>query len=140
MRNFIRSKKPSARRRCAISRAGFSLLEVMVALAIMAIVLVAVYQMHAQTLSMTAISGFYTEAPLLAQRKLAEIEQAGESLGPDAGDFGEDFPGYRWTVAVEAVVAESLGEVDRDFKRIDLTVTSDAGTYTVRTYRFIRPE
>jgi general secretion pathway protein I len=114
------------------------MLEVMVALAIMAIVLVAVYRMHAQTLSMTAAARFQTEAPLLAQRKLAQIESSGEAIGPDSGDFGEDFEGYRWSVEVTDVVSEALGEVSQDLKRIDLAVSSDAGTFEVRTYRFMR--
>ena len=120
------------------SNAGFSMLEVMVALTIMAIVLVAVYRMHSQTLSMAAAARFQTEAPLLAQRKLAQIESSGESIGPDSGDFGEDFEGYRWQVEVEDVVSEALGEVSQDLKRIDLTVSSDAGSFEVRTYRFMR--
>jgi len=118
--------------------AGFSMLEVMVALAIMAIVLVAVYRMHSQTLSMTAAARFQTEAPLLAQQKLAQIESSGDAIGSDSGDFGEDFDGYRWTVEVADVVSEALGEVSQDLKRIDLTVSSDAGTFQVRTYRLMR--
>ena len=120
------------------STAGFSMLEVMVALAIMAIVLVAVYRMHSQTLNMAAAARFRTEAPLLAQRKLAQIESSGEAIGPDSGDFGEDFAGYRWQVEVEDVASEALGEVGQDLKRIDLTVSSDEGTFEVRTYRFMR--
>jgi general secretion pathway protein I len=119
---------------------GFTLLEVMVAMAIMAIVLVAVYRMHSQTLSMTAAARFQTEAPLLAQRKLAEIGSSADSFGSDSGDFGDDFEGYRWTMVVEDVVSEALGEVSQDLKRIDLTVTSDAGTFKIRTYRFMRTE
>ncbi|MCU0593194.1 MAG: prepilin-type N-terminal cleavage/methylation domain-containing protein, partial [Desulfobacterales bacterium] len=45
---------------------GFTLLEVMVALGIMAIVLVSVYRLHSQTLAMSVESRFYTQAPLLA--------------------------------------------------------------------------
>ena len=117
---------------------GFSLLEVMVAMAIMAIVLVAVYRMHSQTLSMAAASQFQTEAPLLAQRKLAELEASEDAIGPDSGDFGDDFEGYRWTVEVEDVISEALGEISQDLKRIDLTVSSDGGTFELRTYRFSR--
>jgi len=109
-------------------------------MAIMAIVLVAVYRMHSQTLSMTAAARFQTEAPLLAQRKLAEIGSSADSFGSDSGDFGDDFEGYRWTMVVEDVVSEALGEVSQDLKRIDLTVTSDAGTFKIRTYRFMRTE
>ena len=117
---------------------GFSLLEVMVAMAIMAIVLVAVYRMHSQTLSMAAASQFQTEAPLLAQRKLAELEASEDAIGSDSGDFGDDFAGYSWNVEVEDVVSEALGEISQDLKRIDLTVSSDAGTFELRTYRFMR--
>lgn len=116
------------------------MLEVMVALAIMAIVLVAVFRMHAQTLSMAAAARFQTEAPLLAQLKMAQIESSSDPLGSDSGDFGEDFAGYRWTVEVADVVSEALGEVSGDLKRIDLTVSSDAGTFEVRTYRFMRTQ
>lgn len=119
-------------------RDGFSLLEVMVAMAIMAIVLVAVYRMHSQTLSMTAAARFQTEAPLLAQRKLAEITSSQDSFGSDSGNFGDDFEGFGWTVEVEDVVSEALGEVSQDLKRIDLTVTSDAGSFEIRTYRLMR--
>ncbi|MBW2583428.1 MAG: prepilin-type N-terminal cleavage/methylation domain-containing protein, partial [Deltaproteobacteria bacterium] len=52
---------------------GFTLLEVMVAMAIMAIVLVSVYRMHAQTLAMNTANRFYTQAPMLAQGKLAQL-------------------------------------------------------------------
>jgi prepilin-type N-terminal cleavage/methylation domain-containing protein len=46
---------------------GFTLLEVMVAMAIMAIVLVSVYRMHSQTLTMNMAARFYTQAPMVAQ-------------------------------------------------------------------------
>ena len=122
------------------SNDGFSLLEVMVALSIMAIVLVAVYRMHSQTLSMTAAARFQTEAPLLAQRKLAELESSAEPIGSDSGDFGEDFEGFSWSIEVQDVFSEALGEAAQDLKRIDLTVSSDAGTFSVRTYRFLRAQ
>ena len=54
--------------------AGFTLLEVLVCLSIISIVLVGIYRMHSQTLLMNRSTQFYTTAPLLAQRRLAEIE------------------------------------------------------------------
>ena len=78
---------------------GFTLLEVLIAMAIMAIVLAGVYRMQFQTLSMTAASRFYTEAPLLAQDKLSQLEaNPSELIAGDSGDFGEQFPGYSWKV------------------------------------------
>ena len=43
---------------------GFTLLEVMIALAVMSIVLVSVYRMHSQSLTMNTAARFYTLAPL----------------------------------------------------------------------------
>jgi len=120
---------------------GFTLLEVMVAMAIMAIVLVSVYRMHSQTLTMNAAARFYTQAPMLAQSKLAQLE--GDSSGivaGDSGDFGDKFPGYTWRISTDEVSSEALGEIGADLKRIDMTVSfnSDEYVYDVRTYRFIR--
>lgn len=119
---------------------GFTLLEVMVAMAIMAIVLVSVYRMHSQTLAMNAATRFYTQAPLLAQSKLAQLEIASSELaGGDSGDFGENFPGYSWSVSTEEVSSEILGEIAGGLKRIDIKVSfnSDEYVYSCRTYRFM---
>ena len=120
---------------------GFTLLEVMVSMAIMAIVLVSVYRMHSQTLTMNAAARFYTQAPLLAQSKLAQLETASsETIAGDSGDFGDEFPGYTWSVSSEEVSSETLGEIARDLKRIDIKVSlnNDEYVYNFRTYRFMR--
>ncbi|MDM8523381.1 prepilin-type N-terminal cleavage/methylation domain-containing protein [Desulfococcaceae bacterium HSG8] len=123
---------------------GFTLLEVMVALSIIAIVLIGVYRMHAQTISMANDARFYTTAPLLAQGKLSELEMkvADELAGGDSGDFGDDFPGYTWNAAVEDVESEYLGDIAKRLKQIDLTVTYNDGefTYGFRTYRLLDEE
>jgi general secretion pathway protein I len=121
--------------------AGFTLLEVMVAMAIMAIVLVSVYRMHSQTLTMNTAARFYTQAPMLAQSKLAQLEVASEgTIVGDSGDFGEKFPGYSWSISTDEVSSEALGEIAADLKRIDMTVSfnSDEYVYNVRTYWFMR--
>jgi len=123
------------------SGGGFTLLEVIVAMAIMVTVLVSVYRLHSQSLSMTMASRFYIQAPQLAQQKLAELEAASlDDLVQDSGDFGENFPGYTWQAAVEDVESELLGEISRDLKRIDVTVAyhENEFTYQVRIYRFAR--
>jgi len=120
---------------------GFTLLEVMVAMAIMAIVLVSVYRMHSQTLTMNAAARFYTQAPMLAQGKLAQLEgDSSEIVAGDSGDFGDKFPGYTWSLSTDEVSSEALGEIGAALKRIDIKVSfnSDEYVYDVRTYRFIR--
>jgi general secretion pathway protein I len=123
------------------SAPGFTLLEVMVAMSIMAIVLVSVNRMHSQTLTMNAAARFYTQAPMLAQSKLAQlVADSSEIIAGDSGDFGDKFPGYTWSIATDEVSSEALGEIAADLKRIDMTVSlnRDEYTYTVRTYRFMR--
>ena len=122
------------------SAPGFTLLEVMVAMAIMAIVLVSVNRMHSQTLTMNAAARFYTQAPMLAQSKLAQlVADSSGIIAGDSGDFGDKFPGYTWSIATDEVTSEALGEIAADLKRIDMTVSlnRDEYAYTVRTYRFI---
>ncbi len=121
--------------------AGFTLLEVMVALALLSIVLVSVYRMHSQTLTMNTAARFYTLAPLLAQQKMAELTKAASDVFPEeSGDFGETFPGYSWQVSTTDVVSEVLGEGADDFKRIDIIVSyqDNQFSYNLRTYRFQR--
>ncbi|MFZ0611536.1 MAG: prepilin-type N-terminal cleavage/methylation domain-containing protein [Desulfobacterales bacterium] len=126
---------------------GFTLIEMMVAVSIIAIVLTAVYRLHSQTLMMTISARFYTVAPLLAQNKLAEIElSTARELTQGTGDFGKDFPDYTWEVTIEDVTsdqlkngADQLKAVVEKLKRIDIKVfyNQDEMTYTLRTYRFV---
>ncbi|MDM8550445.1 prepilin-type N-terminal cleavage/methylation domain-containing protein [Desulfobacterales bacterium HSG2] len=119
---------------------AFTLLEVMVAVSIMAIVLIAVYRMQAQTIAMSNASRFYTTAPLLAQSKIAELGIISSvELGGGSGDFGEDFPGYTWNLEIEEMESEVLGNLAKDLKRIDVSVNFNEGefVYGFRTYKFL---
>jgi general secretion pathway protein I len=118
---------------------GFTLLEVMIALAVMAIVLVSVYRMHSQSLTMNTAARFYTQAPILAQGKIAELEALSSGAFPEnSGDFGEQFPGYSWKTSLADITSEILGEVAEDLKRVDITVSLNENqfVYSLRTYRF----
>ncbi len=120
---------------------GFTLLEVMVAMAVMAIVMVSVFRMHSQTLTMNTAARFYTQAPLLAQKKMAEVTTTSSGMfASDSGDFGDNYPGYSWQVTTTDVSSEILGEVANDFKRIDISVSylSNQISYNLTTYRFQR--
>jgi prepilin-type N-terminal cleavage/methylation domain-containing protein len=132
------TRKPAPPRRPM----GFTLLEVLVALGIMAIVLTSVYRLHSQTISMTVESQFDTQAPLLARSALTRLEESKQrGLVSDEGDFGKEYPGYTWKIEVADIVAKSLGqEISKDMKRIDVTVALNGGefVYTFRTYRFDR--
>ena len=118
---------------------GFTLLEIMVSVSIIAIVLVSIYKMQAQTISMNYEARFYATAPLLAQFKMTEQETKSlEDLTSDSGNFDDDFPGYSWSMAVDDVESEALGNTAKDLKKIDVTIflNNDEFTYSLRTYRF----
>jgi general secretion pathway protein I len=118
---------------------GFSLLEILAAMSIIAIVLVAVFKMHAQTISMASYSRFYTIAPLLAQSKLAELERTPlKDLSSDSGAFENEFAGYAWHTIIDDVASEALDTIADDLKKIDLRISfnNDELTYRFRTYRF----
>jgi general secretion pathway protein I len=120
---------------------GFTLLEIMVALSIIAIVLVSVYRMHAQTVSMNNEVRFYATAPMLAQIKMAEIESESlKDMGDDSGDFGDEFPDYRWNIVIDDVESTALENMAKDLKKIDLLISSnnDAFTYSLRAYKYLK--
>ena len=140
---MVKFKYQNVRNSSGFSRTafGFTLLEVMIALAVMSIVLVSVYRMHSQSLTMNTAARFYTVAPLLAQSKMAELEAlSAEGFPEDSGDFGEQYPGYSWQTSISEVSSEVLGEVANDLKRIDLTVSYNNNQFihSSRTYRFQR--
>lgn len=119
---------------------GFTLLEVMAALAMLAIVMTAVYRLHSQTVMMHQRARFYVIAPFLAQQKLSELETAKLSdLREDKGDFGADFKGYAWQVKAEDVESEELGDTAKRLKRIQIDVMLNDGEFTfqVGTCRFL---
>jgi len=123
------------------SQRGFTLLEVMVALSIIAIVLVSVYRLHAQTVSMNNEVRFYATAPMLAQRKMAEIESESlKDLGDDSGDFGDEFPDYRWNIVIDDVESTTLGNIAKNLKKVDLLISfnNDEFTYSLRNYKYLK--
>lgn len=119
---------------------GFTLLEVMAAIAMIAVVLVAVYRLQIQTLTMSESMRFYTTAPLLAKSRADAVGLLPDTIGfSDSGNFGEMFPGYAWRVDLESVESEYLGEWAENLTRIDVTVSLNDETfvYRLRTYRHL---
>lgn len=118
-------------------RQGFTLLEVMVALAVLAIALTSIYRLQGQTMMMSASAGFYSLAPQLAQTKLAEIErQEFKDIIDGTGDFGQDYPGYTWSLAIEDLPSDLITSKLYHLARIDLTISDDENSYRLRTYRY----
>ena len=119
---------------------GFTLMEVMVALSVVAIALMAIYRMHTQTLFMDARGRFDTVAVMLARQKLADIETLNlADLTNDSGDFGDDHPGYAWKIQSELVSSDLIREDGPALTQIRLTISlnDDASQFTLTTYRHL---
>lgn len=117
---------------------GFTLLEVMIAIAIMAIALTTLLGSQSQSVFFANSAKFETMAALLAQSKMSEITiQAADSLSSDSGDFGEDYPGYTWEATVSDVSIEGLDAISDYLKQIDLAVTWGTLSYNLRLYHYV---
>lgn len=118
--------------------AGFTLLEVMVCVVIIATGFMAIYSLHNQTLRSGMSIQFFSKAPLLAQKKIAELETGLNDLSDSEGDFGDDFPGYTYKVTVSDIENETLGETSKNLKKFDLQIILNEGenSYDMTVYRF----
>jgi len=123
---------------------GFTLLEVMIAVAVLTIALAAILGLQSRSLTLASESRFQTTAALLAQGKMAEVAVAGiGDLTSDSGDFGDVFSGYAWRLSVQNTDLPGLEKMKGRLKRIDLEVTCGEGEifqYDLRLYRFFPPE
>ncbi len=109
------------------SQRGFTLLEVMVSVTIIGIALVSLIGSQSQSVSIAASSRFETTASLLARQKLTELALAGfEELRSAEGDFGDDFPGYSWTVEVRDLGVDDTGIEGSDdmLRSVDLIIST----------------
>ncbi|HEX7503947.1 MAG TPA: prepilin-type N-terminal cleavage/methylation domain-containing protein [Syntrophales bacterium] len=111
---------------------GFTLLEVMIAMAILATVLVTVFHSQSQSIAMANESRTMTTMALLAQSRMAEMEgQQDLSIGQTSGTFGDDFPNYSWT----AIITQPPGTGSSYLRKIEIAVVHNY--YPKRPYRVI---
>lgn len=90
-----------------MSTEGFTLIEVLVAFAIMALSLVALFQAIGQSSRNIAVASKVEEAVLLGRSKLTEISMMGTLL--DHRKRGTFPGGYRWELVIASEVDQDLG-------------------------------
>jgi general secretion pathway protein I len=121
---------------------GFTLLEVMIAVAILAIALTALFGSQSRSLSLATETSFNTMAPLLAAAKMAELEAEVVALADDEGEFGDDFIGYTWQLTVEDAALTSLkalADLERPLQRATLSVKWGETKFDYTLVRYVRP-
>ena len=101
---------------------GFTLLEVLISLLIVAIVLITCLRAQNQGIRLYTLSRDMTIATILARQKMGEIEATGfPELGEEDGDFEEQFPGFTWKSAVSQTPFDEA-------RRVDLSIVWKDGT------------
>jgi general secretion pathway protein I len=121
-----------------LSAKGFTLLEVMVAVALIAIALTTLLVSQSQSVSFANSAKFETMAALLAQSKMSEIEMQEKDIpANDSGDFGDDYPGYAWEVTVSNIIIGGVFDISDYLKQVDLTVTWGVYSYNLRLYHYV---
>ncbi|MCP4339394.1 MAG: prepilin-type N-terminal cleavage/methylation domain-containing protein [Desulfobulbaceae bacterium] len=104
---------------------AFTLLEVMIAVSIIAIALVALFGSQSRSLSNATEAHFNVIAPMLASGKLAELQSEDVAPNNDEGDFGDEFPGYSWKIETENARfdnPEALANLEKPLQKVELTV------------------
>jgi general secretion pathway protein I len=120
---------------------AFTLLEVLVAMVILAVTLTTLFKSQSQSLSMAAEAKFNTSASLLAGLKIAELESGYVDLVDAEGEFGQEFPGYAWKVEVHEVSAAQMGwirQLAKNLRRVDLTIFWGGDHFLYKTRMYIR--
>ena len=109
---------PSPESRVPNSQQGFTLIEVMAAFAIFAVLFGVILQILSTSVSNTRRSGDFTQAALIAQ---AQLDMVGIEEIPQPGSFsGEVGERYRWVIDIEPYYVSSDSGVNYDELPIDL--------------------
>jgi len=120
---------------------GFTLLEVMISVAIIAFVFVSIFKMQSSNIDLATAGNFNTLAQMLAKKLLNDVEQDLAEWSEFEGDFSDNFPGIQWRLEI----SESFFEIDdfisednqERFKKIEIEILSSSGSrsYKVNTWR-----
>ena len=94
-------------------RSAFTLVEVLVSLVLVAIILPVAMKGISLITGLAGSAKQHLEAGSLAETKLAELLATGAWQDGDAtGDFGQDWPVYRWTAEARDREGTTLREVE----------------------------
>ncbi len=123
-KGIVKNLKPSQPIPVHFSQSGFTLLEVLVAVAILGASLAVLLGAVNKDLILASQSKNLVVAGALAQKKLAEIELEGFPVeGENEGEFTEA-PGFKWYISVTPLGIPGLGT---EIRVVRLLITWDEG-------------
>ena len=113
MEDIYRNINIESRRRCG----GFTFIELLSTVVFLGIIMPVAMQSIGLCTRLGGQSRRQIDAASLARTKLTELTCTGDwQSGEKSGDFGEDWPGYRWSAVVSSWT-------DSTVSQLDLTVT-----------------
>ena len=123
-------------------RNGFTLLEVLVAMAILGIAITVVLQLFSADLRAISVSGDYVSAATRAEAKMREILSDDKLSEESSGETIED--GYTMDVSVSDALNERTDGLQVRILEIDLTIHWTRGTkeksLTLKTMKVVNKE
>ncbi len=91
---------------------GFTLIEIMTALAVLAIAFVVLLGLRNRDIAISAKAARIIDATLLARQKMTEIALLKDkNTGERSGNFGDTYPDYRWEMDMNETPYERVQEV-----------------------------
>lgn len=123
---------------------GFTLLEVLIAIAVLAVTLTVIFGSQSQSLSLATEARFYTRAAFLLEEKMAELESGLIEAHSSEGDFGERYPGYQWKLEASEIaigdIVEGVSSDSREFlTRMTITITWQDSPYSLSMDYYHQP-
>ena len=123
-------------------REGFTLLEVLVAIAILGIAITVVLQLFSANLRAISVSGDYVSAAIKAEAKMREILSDDKLSEKSSSETTDD--GYRIDVSVTDALKERTDNLQVRILEIDLTVHWTRGTkgrsLSLRTMKLVNKQ
>ena len=101
--------------------AGFTLIEVMVALFVVAVAFTAILGLHGRNIQLVDRANHFSRATLLARELLTQLQFDAENGISDGSGTFETYPEYHWTREVADTTFDTV-------KRVRLTIFWDGGT------------
>jgi general secretion pathway protein I len=113
----------------------------MVAISLLAIALTTLFGSQSQSVSLGSTVKFNTQAPLLAQLKLAEFSTSTAIPSADSGDFGDEFPDYQWELETRDAnmgTSKILNNLENTLQLLTLTISrgNEHYSYQLQSYLF----
>lgn len=129
----------SDRTRATKNIRGFTLLEVMIAVSILSIGFFAIYSLFLQSVAASEAARFKQQAAFLSSLKEEMWATDSSELSLDEGDFGDDYPGWRWRLTPSKVESKEFETVANRLSRVRLEVFQEGGKrlYGVTHYLFV---